>query len=247
MRFAYPRLERMQDARGRRFYLVDGVPHPSVTTVLSETNPKMAEIRRRMDPEIPREAARLGMLVHRRIEEAVAGVAHGTEEDPLEPLAARMASVLIERAVSRVSEVWGSEVALYMPGAYAGTTDMVAVWGGEPVIVDFKTTRAPKRESQIRDYFIQLVAYAAAHDRLFGTDIGTGVVCMVSRDLVYQEFRVRRGPLWDALWDEWRARLGAFAVREGWIDLRGLGDAWRSKVSAVLAATERTGTAASEV
>jgi hypothetical protein len=36
------------------------------------------------------------------------------------------------------TEVWGSEINLYYPELYAGTTDLVGVYNGAPAIMDFK-------------------------------------------------------------------------------------------------------------
>lgn len=242
MRFPYPRPERTTDARGRRFYLVDGVPHPSVTTILSATNPRMRALRRRIAPEVMREATALGTLVHAHLEAAVKNIEPPADGGPLAPLASRMAEALADRVLPHLSEVWGSEVMLCMPGAYAGTADLVTLWGGRPTIVDFKTARTPRTIEQVHDYLLQLVAYIEAHDTMFGTRIEGGVVCLITRDLVYQEFRVARTDTeWDRLWTEWRTRVAAFAVAEGWLDVDSLGDAWRGPVAAVVAAMEGAG------
>ena len=42
-----------------------------------------------------------------------------------------------------------------LSGLYAGTTDCVGVWKGKPAIIDFKTTRKPKKREWIDDYFLQ--------------------------------------------------------------------------------------------
>ena len=45
-----------------------------------------------------------------------------------------------------MEEVWGSEVTLFYPGLYAGSTDLCGVSGRES-IVDFKQTTSQKEES----------------------------------------------------------------------------------------------------
>jgi penicillin-binding protein-related factor A (putative recombinase) len=42
--------------------------------------------------------------------------------------------------MSKVSEIWGTEVPLYFPKIYAGTTDCVGMYEGAPAIIDFKQT-----------------------------------------------------------------------------------------------------------
>jgi len=77
---------------------------------------------------------------------------------------------------SSVDEIWGSEITLYFPQRYAGTTDMVGIYKGKSAIIDFKQSNKPKRHEWITDYFHQLSAYALAHDALFGTNIEMGVI-----------------------------------------------------------------------
>ena len=48
---------------------------------------------------------------------------------------------------------------------------MVGIWKGNPSIIDFKTSKKQKQESQIRDYFIQACGYAVAHNEMYGTGI----------------------------------------------------------------------------
>ena len=52
------------------------------------------------------------------------------------------------------------------------------MWKGRPAIIDFKQTNRPKKREWIEDYFLQLAAYAAAHNDTHGTDIKTGVILM---------------------------------------------------------------------
>ena len=107
-----------------------------------------------------------------------------------------LSDIVIEKGLSNVDEVWGTEVPLYYPGLYAGTTDCVGVWKGKPAIIDFKTTRKPKKREWIDDYFLQGAAYSAAHNEIHGTDIKTIVIMMIGWDEEadnkgnYQEFVV---------------------------------------------------------
>ena len=55
------------------------------------------------------------------------------------------------------------------------------MYNGEPAICDHKQTNKPKKAEYVEDYKIQLVAYAMAHNQVYGTDIRRGVVFMCSR------------------------------------------------------------------
>jgi genome maintenance exonuclease 1 len=101
-----------------------------------------------------------------------------------------MAKVIIESGLKHVSEVWGSEVQLFYEDKYAGTTDVIGIYKGIPHIIDFKQTNKPKKSEWIEDYYLQLAAYAHAHNHVTGTEIKNGVVMMCSRDLQYQKFEL---------------------------------------------------------
>ena len=112
-----------------------------------------------------------------------------------------MADQIRNNALAHVDEIWGSEVNLYFPQIYAGTTDLVGVYKGQHCIMDFKQTNKPKKAEWIEDYYLQLVAYAEAHNEVFGTNIREGHVFMVSRDLQYQQFDI-----WPDEYDHWKDR-----------------------------------------
>jgi len=56
-------------------------------------------------------------------------------------------------------------------------------------IVDFKQSNRPKREEWIEDYYMQIAAYAMAHDYVYGSKIKQGVIMVCTPDLYYQEFK----------------------------------------------------------
>ena len=75
-----------------------------------------------------------------------------------------MADKIIEIGLAPVDEYYGSEVTMYYPGLYAGQTDLVCMHNGEDAIVDFKQSNRPKKKEWIEDYYLQIAAYAMAHD-----------------------------------------------------------------------------------
>ena len=110
----------------------------------------------------------------------------------------KMANHIIEHGLKNVDEIWGVEVGLYYPGLYAGTTDCVGLHLGDAAIMDHKQTNKPKKQEWIEDYYLQMVAYALAHNKVHGTNIQKGVVFMCVKppeikpmvwgDPAYQEF-----------------------------------------------------------
>jgi genome maintenance exonuclease 1 len=129
------------------------------------------------------EAGGLGQSMHTNLENHILGL-------PMKGniMSQTLAKLIIKKGLCKVSEVWGSEVMLYSPGLYAGTTDLVGVHDGTPAIMDYKNSLKDKKKEWIEDYFMQLGAYALSHNEMFGTDIQKGVVMIATREANYQEF-----------------------------------------------------------
>jgi genome maintenance exonuclease 1 len=195
-RFQYKNCKQITDpVTGKRVYQTpDGERLPSVTTILGATKDMTAlnEWRKRIGQEkaaqITREAAGVGTAMHANLERFIIGEQRQPGNNPVHVQANAMANVIIENGLSKLSEVWALEQSVYFPGLYSGTTDGIGVFDGAPAVFDHKQTNKPKKEEWIDDYKIQLVAYALAHNEVYGTDIRRGVVFMCSRDLQYQQF-----------------------------------------------------------
>ena len=122
----------------------------------------------------------------------------GTGYDDLTEIgqkAKAMADKVIDVGLTPVEEIYGSEVTLYYPGLYAGSTDLVCVHNGKDSIVDFKQSNRPKREEWIDDYKLQIAAYAMAHDYVHNSKIEQGIIMVCTPDLYYQEFLVNGAEL----------------------------------------------------
>ena len=100
-----------------------------------------------------------------------------------------MAAKIIEIGLTPITEYYGSEVTLHYPGLYAGSTDLVCLHNDKETIVDFKQANKPKREEWIEDYYLQIGAYAMAHDYVHGSNIEQGIIMVCTPDLYFQEFR----------------------------------------------------------
>ena len=196
-RFDYTKLSRTSLDGKRVYQCPDGNAVASVTTILDSTKDKthLLEWRKRVGEEtakrITKEASGMGTRMHKYIENYINDGSWGTPgSNPYSQQAFKMAQVVHENALKDVNEIWGSEVGLYFPKIYAGTTDCVGQYKGNPCIIDFKQTNKPKKKEWVEDYFLQLVAYAEAHNEVYGTDIKEGHVFMCSRKLEYQQFDI---------------------------------------------------------
>jgi genome maintenance exonuclease 1 len=197
-KFTYTKLAR-DESTGKRLYATpDGFKVPSVTTILDKTKPAESRIAlanwrknvgEKKAQEIVTEAANRGTRMHTFLENYIKGdVLKETVSNPYAQQSLTMAKIVIDKGFPKINEVWGSEVPLYFPELYAGTTDCCGIHDGDESILDFKQTNKPKKLEYIGDYFLQLTAYAMAHNEIHKTNIRKGVILMCSKDYEYQEF-----------------------------------------------------------
>jgi ATP-dependent exoDNAse (exonuclease V) beta subunit len=204
-KYEYRPLKRVEIDGKRRYDWGGDIPVPSVTTILSETKDQthLIEWRKRVGEqkakEITTEAAGVGTRMHKYLEDYIAtGEWPSPGSNPYAQKAHAMATRIKVHALDDVNEIWGSEVALYMPKLYAGTTDLVGVYKGNPCIMDFKQSNKVKKKEWIEDYYLQMTAYALAHNEIHGTNIREGHVFMCTRDEQYLQF-----DLWPDEFDDW--------------------------------------------
>ena len=201
-KYKYPKTKR-EVIEGQRHYDINNGQWklPSVTTILDKTqSPEKREaLRKWREAKGEEAAARIvdsaaarGTAMHKILERYIIEQGYLDLTDTgLE--AHHMAKQVIERGLCNVPEFYGTEVTLYYPGLYAGSTDLVGIHKCDDAIIDFKQTNKPKKREWIGDYFLQLAGYAMAHDYIYKTTISKGVVMMCSKDRFYQEFIIQ-GP-----------------------------------------------------
>lgn len=208
-KFNYEEIKK-ESVNGKRLYACpDGNSVASVTTILDKTKDKtsLVEWRKRVGEtkanEIATEAASIGTRMHKFLEDYVeTGNWPSAGSNPYSQQANKMATTIKDKALSKIDEIWGSEVQLYHPKIYAGTTDLVGVFNGAECIMDFKQTNKPKKEEWVEDYKLQLTAYALAHNEIYGTNIQEGHVFMCSRNNEYQQFDIFPDEFksWESKW-----------------------------------------------
>ena len=184
---------------GLRTYDVGKEKLPSVTTILGATKSQDAQdsiarwqARVGLDEatRIKDQAASRGTNMHKHLEQHLLGAGHLdlTKEGKT---AKAMADTIIDKGFKDFQEIWGSEVVVHYPGLYAGATDLAGIYDYSESIIDFKQSNKPKRREWIDDYFMQLGAYAMAHNTVHGTQIDQGVILMCTPDCFFQKFVVR--------------------------------------------------------
>ena len=205
-KYPYEELSRVARNGKRHYETPDGRSVPSVTTVLSATKDmthlhawrkRIGEARAQ---QISQESANIGTVMHRSLERHVKGVDRTPGSNLVQQKGWAMANIIIENGLSDVSEVWGSEVSLYYPELYAGTTDLVGVYKGEPAIMDFKQARRLKKKEWVEDYYLQLVAYSEAHNKQYDTQIKNGRIFICTQANEYQTFEIDNYDHWVGKW-----------------------------------------------
>ena len=180
---------------GVRHYDFQGSRLPSVTTILAKTKNQSYltawknKVGHDTAEQIKNLSSKRGTSMHKFLEHHISGTGY----DDLTPIgceAKPMAKKIVEMGLAPVSEIFGSEVMLHYPGLYAGSTDLVCLHNGLETIVDFKQANRPKKEEWIDDYYLQIAAYAMAHDAYYGSTIRQGVIMVCTPDLYYQEFKI---------------------------------------------------------
>ena len=179
---------------GTRVYEIVGNRLPSVTTILGKTKDQeflkkwKAKVGEAKAEEIKNLSSRRGTAMHKYLECYIESKGYEDLTD-IGVQAKPMAQKIIDIGLAPVDEWYGSEVTLYYPGLYAGSTDLVCRHNGMDTIIDFKQANKPKNKDWIEDYYLQIAAYCMAHDYVYDSQIQQGIIMVCTPDLYFQEFK----------------------------------------------------------
>ena len=214
--YKYPKSKR-ELLKGDRHYDVNDEKLPSVTTILQATqDADKAEGIKRWTQKVGEaaakrvleQAAKRGTAMHSYLETYLQGGKVLDLRD-VGREASGMAETIIDKGFNDLEEIWGSEVTLFYPNLYAGQTDLCGVYQGRESIIDFKQSNKPKRVEWIKDYKLQMVAYAMAHDQVYNTQIEQGVILMCTPDNFFQKFTVNGREFRELKW-EWLDKIDQY-------------------------------------
>tara|TARA_R110001632_G_scaffold217429_2_gene346080 strand:- start:1041 stop:1709 length:669 start_codon:yes stop_codon:yes gene_type:complete len=163
----------------RKYYLPSGEAFPSVTTVLGySTRGSILEWRKRVGAKeadkISKQASTRGTKIHLLCENYLDN----------EDIDTSMLSMLdlemwtkFKPILNRIDNIHAQEIALFSKHLrLAGRVDCIAEYEGKLSIIDFKTSRKPKKKEWITNYFAQAAAYSIMYEELTGTPINRSVV-----------------------------------------------------------------------
>jgi len=192
----YVDLDRRDCEDGRRYVTLDGNAYPSVTTILSILSEEsIAKWRDKVGEEeankVSLRATTRGTAVHAIIEKYMNNDPNYAEG--YLPHVVQSLENLKPLLNKHVTKVYAQEVPLYSDHLQmAGTCDAVVEWDGVPTIVDWKTSRRPKKKANIGNYFMQLAAYAVMWEERTGMPIQQTRIVMDVDDfhpVMYKETR----------------------------------------------------------
>jgi genome maintenance exonuclease 1 len=178
-----PVLEKLTRAAvdGKRIYKTpSGKGYPSVTTVLGILGKEdLQKWRDRVGHveanKISTQASRRGTAVHKLCEDYL-------DNDPKYAMKHMPSNVHLFNTMKpildeRINNIWYQECFLYSNELQtAGQVDAIAEWDGELAVVDFKTSRKPKKEEWILNYYMQVSFYAFAFEEMTGIPVKKGVI-----------------------------------------------------------------------
>lgn len=164
------------ETSGERHYILpDGTSVPSVTTVISRlSKDAIAEWRDRVGAEeadrISFQAAARGTQIHEICEQYLRN--NPDYKKDILPIHVDTFNRIKPFFDTYMGTIYGLELPLYSKKlCTAGRTDCIAEYRDKLSIIDFKTSRKPKREEWIQGYFVQATVYALMAELLYKLDI----------------------------------------------------------------------------
>jgi len=168
----------------RRYVTPEGNVYPSITTILgNQPKPGLVEWRKRVGDieanKIMREASTLGTAVHDLCEQYLYNYKLKTSNNEATGIFNRLRFLL-----GNIDNIVGLEIPLYSNQLkVAGTADCIAEYNGMLSVIDFKTSKKPKKEEWIEDYYIQAFFYAIAFFERTGVIPEQVVILIAIRDV----------------------------------------------------------------
>jgi genome maintenance exonuclease 1 len=155
---------------GKRVYVTpEGNVYPSITSILGQQpKPGIEAWKEKVGYQeanrIMKESSALGTMVHSLCEDYLYNEKLQCEDEEAISVFNRLRFLL-----GNIDNIYCIEAPLHSNILkVAGTADCIAEYNGVLSVIDFKTSRKPKREDWIEDYFIQAFFYSAAFFEMTG-------------------------------------------------------------------------------
>ena len=170
---------------GRTYVDPEGNRYPSITTVLSIlSRDSIAKWRKRVGEEeanrVSHRASTRGTYVHDIVEKYLDNENIDPTKYPLDVIQSWMN--LMPILDERIGDIFIQEAPLYSKHlGVAGRVDCIGYFDGVPSIIDFKTSKRPKKREWVTSYFAQEAAYAIMWEERTGMPI-VQLVTIISVD-----------------------------------------------------------------
>lgn len=177
---------------GRLYETPSGNRYPSVTTVTGQaTKHHIDAWRKRVGDEvadrISKQAADRGTRIHSYCESFLLNEAFTADMFDVD-----MWNTL-KPVVDKIDNIHALEAMLYSDQLrMAGTVDCIGEYNGTLSVIDFKTSKRPKKREDIQHYFVQATAYSVMFEELFGISIPDITIIIGVDDDYPQVFQARR-------------------------------------------------------
>jgi len=182
------------DSPNGRVYKINNREYTSVTTVTGHfakagINAWKSRVGYDVANKIIEESSIRGTQLHSLCEDYFLSNLKEDEKDSFREDTKQM-FLSIKPHLERAETPYSIETALYSDWLkVAGRSDYIGTYEGIPSVVDFKTSRKPKRRSWINGYFAQLAMYAFCFKERTGVTLDQLVVLMVSLNGEVQVFK----------------------------------------------------------
>ncbi len=162
----------------RYYCLSEDVNVPSVTSIIRAT---MANYRHAIQNKVttPME---IGDMMHKYLQHYLTDTPNSILKNSNSFIAESLALIVIDNLISKLDEIWGSEVSVHYMDKYAGTIDLIGIYHGKICVIDYKSSYKTKTIDELEKFFMQCAAYVIAHDWQYNTNIDSMMIFQVTRD-----------------------------------------------------------------
>ena len=197
-----------------RFYsITENLTVPSVTSILRLTNTTQ-----QIDFTSNQitDSMEIGNYMHKYLEHYVSKKEEFRSDSKNYEIAKKLAQIIIDNFINDLDETWGTEVPVLYKDMYAGTIDLIGTKDGQLSVIDYKSSYRKKTKDEMNEYFLQLAAYAIAHDWQYKTNINSIIVFLAIRNGDFEK-TVISGDELKLFKNEWLNRLDIFTELTGHI------------------------------
>ena len=174
-----------KNLNGFRFYDIEGVSYPSITTVLSIQNQEgLIQWRKNVGEQAAdweaRRAAIRGKQLHTIVENHLNNIDNSTQVKNVLPLGLFR---LMRPYLQKIDNIKLIERVLYSKElTVAGQVDCVCDYDGKLSVIDFKSSNRWKKEEYVENYFLQSTGYATMYEELVKKKVEQVVILIAGED-----------------------------------------------------------------